>query len=460
MSQTEEITLDKLQALGVETLAQLVMEGCNFDSLFAQRVKRTLVAATRDTKSLISLLKQQLTSLSKGKKFYEASESEELAEKLREIRRGISDELAPLDLKAAIELMQKLLSLHSQVFERVDDSYGNIWPIFDYVLENLAALYIRLDSYDRRALAQEVFNWYSHNGYGIYDNVIKHFAPALGEEGQNVVENLLKNQLTIAERTRSASELSTHETISGLLALADARQNVEEYMSIIQTYCAPITCSEQLAIAERLVQVKRDQEALQWLEQVEDAGRFEERKGTLKIRALEGLGRNSEAQQVRIQQFSDLLSTELYQECLKMAAEPESLQQQLLNAATAHGSPSQALYFFYEIGEWERAAQLVRHNRDKWNGRDYYSLQPVAKKLEKPWPFESTILYRALIDDIVARAQSKYYHHAVRYMKALEQLSLEVEDWNGMLSHEEYLSQLRGNHKRKTALWSRYDKKG
>ncbi len=91
------------------------------------------------------------------------------------------------------------------------------------------------------------------------------------------------------------------------------------------------------------------------------------------------------------------------------------------------------------------------------DGNLYYSLLPLAEALEKSGKLLiCSLIYRALIDSILARALSKYYHHAVKYLKILDQLASYIRDWRAWPSHDAYFASMREVHKRKSALWSKY----
>jgi len=65
------------------------------------------------------------------------------------------------------------------------------------------------------------------------------------------------------------------------------------------------------------------------------------------------------------------------------------------------------------------------------------------------------VLYRALIDDILARARSPAYGHAARYLTRLDTLA----DRNkrvlpGFPDHAAYKAELQRTHGRKTGFWS------
>ena len=74
-------------------------------------------------------------------------------------------------------------------------------------------------------------------------------------------------------------------------------------------------------------------------------------------------------------------------------------------------------------------------------------------------PLAGTILYRALLDDILVRSRSKAYGHGARHLKQLGLLAQEAEAdaaWPaGIETHAAYLSRLKSVHSRKTGFWSK-----
>ncbi len=79
----------------------------------------------------------------------------------------------------------------------------------------------------------------------------------------------------------------------------------------------------------------------------------------------------------------------------------------------------------YVLLEWPRldlAAKLVIEHRGEWDGSQYYMLPPAAEALQHDHLLAAVILYRALLDDMLARARSKAYSHAARYLKKLDAL--------------------------------------
>ena len=94
---------------------------------------------------------------------------------------------------------------------------------------------------------------------------------------------------------------------------------------------------------------------------------------------------------------------------------------------------------------------------DQLDGHLYYRLLPLAEALEgNGRPLVGSLIYRALLDSILTRAVSKYYHHGVRYLRKLDRLATSVADWKNWPSHSVYLTALHEQNKRKIAFWTKY----
>jgi len=114
--------------------------------------------------------------------------------------------------------------------------------------------------------------------------------------------------------------------------------------------------------------------------------------------------------------------------------------------------------FLVDMGRLDDASEYLFRYRDQLDGDLYQFLLPLAKALEEGGRFlGATLVYRSLLESILDRAQSRYYHHGVRYLKKLDTLSPAINDWRGLLAHEEYKESLLEAHGRKRSFWSKYE---
>ena len=71
-----------------------------------------------------------------------------------------------------------------------------------------------------------------------------------------------------------------------------------------------------------------------------------------------------------------------------------------------------------------------------------------------------TLVYRALLDDILDRAYSPAYRHAARYLTRLAAIARTDVDLAPLTSHADFELDLRLRHKRKLGFWGAVERAG
>jgi hypothetical protein len=69
-------------------------------------------------------------------------------------------------------------------------------------------------------------------------------------------------------------------------------------------------------------------------------------------------------------------------------------------------------------------------------------------------PLAATVLYRALLNDILGRGRSPAYGHGARYLAKLQDLSEQAPADSRIDNHATYVTCLRKVHGRKSSFWS------
>jgi hypothetical protein len=112
--------------------------------------------------------------------------------------------------------------------------------------------------------------------------------------------------------------------------------------------------------------------------------------------------------------------------------------------------------FFIGWPRLDRAGKLVVDRRNTWDGRSYEVLVPAAEALEHTQPAAATILYRALLTDILSRAKSAAYTHAARYLKRLDDLAANTDAaaFPDISTHATFKAEIAKAHGRKSAFWA------
>ncbi|RWR25592.1 hypothetical protein D2T29_21900 [Sinirhodobacter populi] len=226
-----------------------------------------------------------------------------------------------------------------------------------------------------------------------------------------------------------------------------------------------------LDIAARLLDAGRVEEALDWvrrgglsvhfsLRDFDDGAERSPavRQADLEARILCALGRKTDAAVLLWQRFTETLSPELLRAHLKLLPDFDDMEAEEKAMAFVLQQPEAmaALDFFMSWPRHDLAARLIVERHAGWAGRDWHVLPEVADRLQHEYPLATTILFRALLDDILGRARSKAYSHGARY---LHQLDLIAEDADAarpsdIPSHVEYREKLRAAHGRKIGFWT------
>ena len=129
----------------------------------------------------------------------------------------------------------------------------------------------------------------------------------------------------------------------------------------------------------------------------------------------------------------------------------------LLDSDTFHQEDAS---FLVAMGKTSEAAIYLVRWRDKINGHDYYTFKPIADDMEAEKHYlAATVVYRALLESILDRAESKAYHHGATYLHKLDDLGALIADWQTIVAHQAFKEELTKKHKRKWRFWETYGKR-
>ena len=255
-------------------------------------------------------------------------------------------------------------------------------------------------------------------------------------------------------------------------AIAEARGDLDGFIALEETKHPHV--QDSMGIAERLLAAGRGEEALIWVRRksgrrigyishadLADGARIRDLRAgarvTLEARILERLGDKAAATALLWAAFESTLDVEMLREHVRRL--DDFAEFDVLDRAFDHVSSAtdvyRALVFFIEWPRLDRAAELAVDRRDKWTvGITNYSAGAAA--LEADHAAAATILYRALLSDILVRAKAQAYGHGARYLAKLDALAgaFDAASIAGMDSHVSYRAALTKAHGRKSAFWT------
>jgi hypothetical protein len=443
------ITKEKLIAAGTEKLADILLSLYESNKDIKKQLNVIFAGLDEDPKKIISIIKKEISALKKSTKFVDYYESDNLAERINQLRINIANDLLLKSPNHARELMLEFFNLHKATLNRCDDSNGTISDVFRIACEDLGKICEQISAPDEE-LVNLVFTKFMNNEYGIYDKIISNFNNALKDSGLE----LLKAKIEEASNQKNISKIK-----SGLQEIADCKKDVDAYIKACSFKGDP-SDHDYLDIAKRLIEIWRAKEALQCLDKIDIPSNhfWQEDCRKLKIQAFELDGDYEKAQNERIAWFENNLSPDLYGQILKHAKMEfkEPFRKEAINKAFHFQETHTALAFLTQIQEFEEAGNLVKHKINELHGRQYYILRPIAGILCDIDPLAATLLYRKMIEPILEEAKSKYYSYGAKDLVMCNILSLKITNWQSCQNHYEYFKILEEKNKRKFSFWNEY----
>jgi hypothetical protein len=479
MARKSSLSTEALAALGAEKLAQLLLNEAERNAPFRKIVKAAL-AGTKGPEAIAKLIDRRLAALEKARSFIDWQKERAFREDLAATVRTIVDELGAASPAMAIERLLRFIATHESVFERVDDSGGRIQSVYRSAMDGVAQLTAKMAEEDLRLMPGRLQAMLRNDEYGYGSDVALSVIPllprdALADWDERLSRSIEAQDEMAAKSKHRERDLKSRSVIAIRQAIADARGDLDAFIALETSKASAF--QDTLGAAKRLLEAGRAEEALDWVRRegrrpiayLDEAG-FADGSGVISVgstgrplleaRILEALGRKGDAQALLWSTFESGLDIDALREHVNRLGDFEEFE--VLDRAFAHVMAATDRYRALQLLlRWPRldlAAELVVANYAHWDGRFYHSLADAADIFQEKHPLAATILYRALLSDILERAKSQAYGHGARYLKLLDSLAGELSPRDlesaGLTDHETYRASLRKKHGRKSGFWS------
>lgn len=416
--------------------------------------------------AIAKLIDRRLSGLARAKSFIDWDKARGFADDLRSLTDTITSELGSASAALAIDRLLRFVATHEQVFERVDDSSGRVQDVYYGSIHDIGVLAQNLPTEEADSLPDKIMAALGETAHGYLTDVTNAVAPHLPQDTLARWDADLNG--AIAERrAQEATQQSDGWFYSMTGQWAEMRQTIAlargdlDLLIALEAAKKP-HMQDTLGIAEALHGAGRAAEALNWVRKPgrrsfgeDDA--LSPRRVALEARILEAMGDRPAAQALRWQCFEAGLSADILRDYLSGLPDFEDMEAEDRAFATAgkHTNPECALQFFLDWQRLHLAADLIVSNRQHWNGGDWHTLPKIASLLEHDHPLAATILYRALLDDILIKARSKAYGHGAKYLAKLTSLANDADASRPieMPDHATYRAALKAGHPRKSGFW-------
>ncbi len=462
MTEKKIATTDKkrnqLIELGAEVLADTLLELSSSDKMIKDVIKRLI--SSPDEK--VKLFKTKLSQIKRRTSFVDWNEGRAFAYELRELLSLLNDVKNP---DTGLELVGQFLEADKSIFERCDDSNGEIGSVYGYEVANFFVNFA-----NRCADKQKVIDYTIHlnqnDGYCVRRFAFDRANEYLDESTLRVLVDQLWNQLETVDPNKQYAEYTKQRWCSAIKAIAKQLKDAPLFEQAIAAYydCGDMSLSTAgyTEIAEVYFESGEPQIALSWMNRI---GKNESyllcERNALLLKIYGELGDSESQAKIAWDIFKSNRTKETFDQLLGIIGsddEDEILANEVSIIMSEPKLSNVDAKFLLSEGYIDELENYFFARLDQIDGKYNYdtALFFVSHFEAKGKYLISSLIHRILLDSILERANSKYYGYGVKYLKKLDQLASSVSDWKTYLPHQDYFQQIKKEHERKRSFWSAY----
>jgi hypothetical protein len=417
-----------------------------------RRDRQELTSVAKST-GILSDFRQALRALRRRTRFIPVSETGKYARDLQDILSTLV--LADPPPEEGLRAVTEFFLADKDIYEACDDSNGIVGDVFNFDATNLFVAYAsRIE--DKPPIADLVLTLDRESDYGVRDRLLDRAAEFLPTEVlREMVDRLWKEGKSCAKPDEARSRFYRVQSL--------ARQLKDG--PLFEKACRAATGDPYESQSLEIARVYLDagdpgtaREKIAWIP--EDAGHVSTERDTLLLEILRGLGDRDGMKEVGWRMFSRYHSVDNLDTLISVlgVADRGRIVDETIDGILKEQEYSYSdIMFLLDLGRIDQADAYILLHAAQLDGDSYSELLKFAEHLEPAGKvLTCTLIYRALLDSILARGISKYYTHGVRYLRRLDQIAPLVTGWRGYPTHDAYMALLHQNHARKSAFWARY----
>lgn len=441
----------RLADLGSEVLADALLELAIHVDEADDLIERMIATPPKN----IQRYNAKLARLKRRQRFISWNESgafaHELIALLADLKSGTEDP------RTGVELVTEFYKADNAVFEQCDDSSGNVGDVFRFDAKQLFVSYAS-GCPDKEWLRGLVYDLNREDNYGVRDILVDCAGEYLPE---STIRDLIAKFQEAANK-----ETDEYKKRHWLLLVESLARQIKDGPLFEKTRLASrsaLSAASCLDIARVYLDSGDVEKALSYLQRVPVEDTFQALERDQLLLEIHGkMGDKDQYEGVAWRIFRRRRSADALADLLKVIGNDQKdvvIENEVTDLLGDPSLSNSDAIFLVEIGRMDTAETYLLDRADQLNGDFYGSLLHLAEAMERAgrWLCAS-IIYRALLDSILRRAQSKAYPHGVRYLKTLDRFATSVSDWRAFKNHEDYVENLRQQHSRKRSFWSRYER--
>lgn len=439
----------KLMDLGSEPLANALLHlASQFDE--AHDFVEHLIATPKEN---IQRFKKKISSIKRSSHFINWDESyefgRELSALLQDLKAGVDDPLA------GVQLVADFYKADKWIFERCDDSNGDVGDVFRY---DAKALFIEYASQcsDKEKVADIILKLNESDDYGVRDILIDCAEEYLPEPIlRSMIETLQK------QCSKKTDEYGKRAVLMLIESLAKQVKDPKLFEQTRIESWGKMTPAAVLDIARIHLDSGNLQAALSKLLEISDEPYMSYERDSLLMDIYRQTGDNEKLSELLYQRFHAHHSIESLQELLDVMGNDkrdEVISKEIALIFENKELRTSDAEFLISLKMIDEAEKYLLERAELLEGDFYSSLIPLADTMESEERYVvASLIYRSLLLSILKRGYTKAYPHGIRYLKKLDVLAASINQWEDFDTHEAFKMQIRQDHGRKRSFWSKYD---
>jgi hypothetical protein len=415
-----------------------------------------------DPSAAAQSVQQRISTIRRGKRYVPYSDVPQLAAEIATIAADIRTDVLPRDAEKAVAIAGKLFCLDQVIFERADDSGGSI----GYELRAACVLWLDAAAAVRATNPAEadwptiLYELYQANDHGVREPLLEQAHRLLREEELRALARRFEDEARRLMDAQKSGEVERYQVFRSSTAMglvARALRDPRLYEQSILVHSPEPNGLQANDIAEHYLVCGDAAGALRWL----DVPRGESAQFPrldLMDRAYGLLGDRDRQIEVRREVYRRAPGIHSYRamEAILPIGERAAFRARACQDAKTSPHVATAAELLFALEEPAVAEQLIVERCGELDGRNYGTLTELVKTaVANGRLLAAALMWRALIEAILARGYAKAYGHGARYLLELRALSASIEDYRGHPSHESYERALRLAHGRKASFWAR-----
>ncbi len=441
----------KLIELGPGVLAEALIKLADDDD----KAKRLVVRLIGDPEDLIKKFKRRISGLKRRKSFIHWKESGKFAAELDDLLDDL-EEVNP-EPCLGMALVSSFLETDKAIFGNCDDSSGHISDVYRYGARSLFAQFASRCP-DKKKVLDLLIKTYSDDPYSVREGLIKKSLQMLGkDEAKNAIDLFEILADTEADEYRKRHFQRAIESLASQTGDAELFEKVR-----LESKQEP-GISSCLDIARVYLQSGDPKKALEWVNRIPSHETFMDReRNDLLQKIYEKLGDSGKQAEMAWLNFRTLRCLNTLENLIKVIGE-EKREQVIEDEASMIIDEDKVDYsdiqFLIDVRRFDEAeiCILAKAGTRNLDGQYYYTLLPLARAMESEGRMlAASVIYRALLESILDRKYYKAYVHAAKYLRKLDTLALEIEDWEDLGEHGMYHGWLHQVHGKKSSFWKHY----